>query len=228
MGLFNKKKVVVEDAVKKPETKVIVFAGVENALVPYHVARLLKAADRDLDILLIDNSQGQELFASVPHAGEIGTAEECYVLSNRVYTESAFEKFDYVIVYIGMSDNRGYFEKADKIFVMCDYTPRSAEHITYLPITKKESPEDLAMVFLNKVSSKIAEKQILQKLPYVQKGTLSFISELTQENGIGYIAFLYNGKQSVSGMSSDWKDMIAEICYVIRENGSYRKLTKSV
>ena len=228
MALFSKKVKSIEPAEKKAETRIILFTGAENGLVPYHAAKLLLAANPGTDILLIDNSIGQDLFDPVPHTEEIGNADEIYVLANRSYTEEAFRKFDYVFVYSGLRAPGEYLQHADRVFVLCDYTPKNIDRIAMLPLIKRDDPAYISMLFLDKATGKIQEKSVLQKLPYAAKGMTCLISGLTLEDKGGYIAFLHNGRQQLSSMSGDWKDMMAEVCTIIRENNSYKKAAKSV
>lgn len=231
MGLFNRKKTIVEDAPVKEKTRILVFYGLEQGLLPYHVALLLKSAEKGADILLIDNSRTQTLFESVPGQDGIGTVRDMYVLSNRAYTEEKVHCYNYVIVFMGENEDETYFSKATDLFVCSDYQPFLIKKMMSAPIIHGgEENSRLTSIFLDKVSNKIQEKDILKQLPYINKGDLCLTADISPEDHAAYLAFLYNGVQKLSVMSSDWKSIILEVCSLVNDEKSstYKKMLKSI
>ncbi|MCD8082194.1 MAG: hypothetical protein LUE86_01380 [Clostridiales bacterium] len=230
MALFQSKKTFIEEAPVKEKTKLLVFFGTERGIIPVHTAQLLKTAEKQADILLIDNSESQDLYSSVPHTDGIGSVDDMYVLSRRKYTEEAFSRFDYVIAYIGRSINFTYADHADFLFPVNDYTPDSVELLKRTAVMFPRHGQTTTMLFLNRATSKIREKNILAQIPYMGKGDLSLITEVAPEDRAGYINFLYNGKQKLSSMSGDYRNMIADICGIANEplSSTYRKNTKQI
>lgn len=227
MGLFNRKTVTEEKAPEREKTKIFVFTGTVNGMLPYHVASLLEAVEKEAEILLIDNTAEQDLFTAVSPKEGIGMANGCYVLSNRSYTEEAVKRFDYVIVNLGKRFDEEWAMAADWVFYGTDYTLESAEYLSGLPV--KEAQREAAVLFLERATGKIREKDLLRQFPFAAKGTPCLICDASREDRAGYIGFLYNGQQKLSSMSADWKAMISEIC-ILAANGKesdYRKLAKT-
>lgn len=230
MGLFRTNKTLIEEAPDHPDSKVLVFAGLEEPLFPFHVSKLLKAADAGLDILLIDNSRQQGIFSSVPNDGEIGnTSDGIYVLANREITEDAFAKFDYVIVYLGTRMDSGYLGRADMLFLEHNYTPAATILLAGVPAVRPKE-QKVAAVFFHRTGAKISERDILKQIPYIEKEDLAVSMDLAIEDQTGKLSFLYNGAQAIAPMSADWKGALSEICSLIQgpKAASYKKLCKSI
>lgn len=204
MKLFSKKKEQLQQAAAKQQTKLIVFAGSENGLFPFLTAVSLK--NNDNDVLLIDNSQTHDIFMAVPKLGDIGNANEVSVVADRMITPDVFEKFDYVIAYLGYNYEQEYYEQANQFVLLCDYTLVAREFMRNFDPLKKP----MRVVFFNRISNRVSEKSLIDVMKHCDIVTLGeYLSlEFTEIDGNAYISFLYEGYRSLSSMTKEYQKAI--------------------
>lgn len=207
MALFKKAAAVVKEAENKQDTKIILVVGAEHSIFPFHLAHSLK--NRGGDVLLIDNSISQDLFSAVPKDGEIGNAYEISVVSKRAVTMPTFKKFDFVIVYLGYTPDESYYDVADGIILLSDYTLVSRDYMA--EFDAHNIP--FQVVFFNKVTGRVSEKMLLDvmtKSP-VKAGSEIHSLEFTEEDASGYIHLLYDGFYAISKMSKDYQSTLSAL-----------------
>ena len=207
MKLFSKKNQQVQEASVKQQTRLIVFAGSENGLFPFLTAVKLK--NNENDVLLVDNSQTHDIFSAVPKQGEIGNANEVSVVADRMITPEVFEKFDYVIAYLGYNYEESYYQQADLFVLLCDYTLVARQFMH--DFDPQGTP--VRLVFFNRISNRVSEKSLVDVMQHCTMASLGeFISlEFTEVDGAAYIGFLYEGYRSLSSMSREYQKAISII-----------------
>ena len=206
MKLFSKKTPVVQLTGTKPQSKLIVFAGTENCLPAYFTAVKLH---EQADVLLIDNSQTHDLIEAVPKSGEFGNANEISVAANKMITPEVFEKFDYVVAYLGYNYDEEYCQAADLIVLVSDYTLVSKKFMS--DFDPKDTP--VRMLFINRITNRVSEKLLLDSMKHYQvsDGDSVLSCEFTEEDAAAYISFLYEGYRNFSSMSREYQKSISVI-----------------
>lgn len=208
MGLFGKKAAApqIQSAFAKHESKMILFAGSEHGIIPYHVAMQLMMSNPALDILIIDNSCSQDLFEPSLKEGDVGNVDGVSVLSARLITPEVFEKFDYIIAYLGLNYDEEYYNAADYVVLMNNYELSARRFFENFSI--KETP--VRMLFYNKINPRVTEKYMIdQMINYQIPEDLEVIAlEFTEDDASGYIGFLYDGRRPLNKMSKDYREAI--------------------
>ena len=208
---IHRSKTSLAPAKAKEDPKRIVFYGKEYGLLPYHVAALLKKEAPEKEILLIDNSSMQDLYRPLPGTEDIKSAENGYVLSRRLYDESFCKNFDYTIAYLGTYYSEEYLLNADHICLCLGYFPWEQDFMNEKSVIHHTEGQTVIGIFLDKVSGKISEKNILKNTP-LQKGDHIYVSELDPADKACYLAYAYNGSQELSKMGNRWKELIVGLC----------------
>lgn len=219
MGLFKKQKTaaVAADSVlapKKTATTIVVVVGAENAVYPFHIAHTLRNT-KQADVVLIDNSVTQVLFDSVPKIDGVGNGFEISVVSNRMISPEAFQKFDYVVVYLGYTPDTSYLEIANSIIILSDYSRENRNFLTNFNAFGKP----LQFIFFNRVTGRVTEKMMLESMRNVdiKSGAELQTLEFTEEDAVGYLSFQYDGFYPVSKMSKDYQNTMQTVIQKIAE-----------
>ncbi len=185
--------------------KVIVFAGTEKCDFCYYVSKIL-AKSRE-KVVVIDNSNSKELFTAMRHIEDdnedlyIAKRSETVYLKDIDYSPKFFEAFDYVIIYMGMAIDYALIKESDVSFMMPDYHPRSLEAM-------KGIDTDGMEFILRDKAGKLTDKAaafMMEKNPAQIAGALSF----DVHDYACYLALLYNGRQSLAGLSGEYIDALA-------------------
>ena len=225
--LKKKSEVEIINAGEKDETRIIVFTGSEKGIYPYHFALLLSAAAQDADILVVDNSVSQDMARVIPHEeGYAGAFGRVNVLSRRRFSPDAFQKFNYVIAYLGYVEDDEYMQNADAVFVMCDYGLKAYDFIRTVNIPEGKN---VMAVFTDKATSKVSEKLILAEST-LANDTEKVITDISEEDLAGYIEYLYNGNHRLGTMSQIYREAQAQMVAAVTgtDQGQLVKASKSL
>ena len=209
MKLFEKK---VETTITPAEAKEIhslyIFTGSENGMFAYHFAMALQAGKKSISVLLIDNSEKNDLFNAVPHKDENGSVGTATVVRNRIFTPSANDKFDVTIAYLGYNIDKEYIDAADKVFIMCDYSPKSRNFLK----TAQFPEGKCQMLFYNRCSAKLRENTYILDLPknIIDKETVMVCEDDIEDIG-RYQMWELGESEKLSSMSEDYRNVVVSI-----------------
>ena len=191
--------------------KIYSFVGLEHEEIPYYIAQAL--ADKNKNVLVIDNSMKHTLFLSLDRLDESSDSVEAgkiIFLRNKAFTDdSAFlEKFDCVIVYHGMNPDFEMMDLSDRNVLVLNYLTADLRDIKkYVPLEEVSEYENLSHLYKDKPSGKVSEAYIRKylEIPAVEDETsISF-----DENDLAMrVNFEYNGIQPVKGLSSETRSYI--------------------
>lgn len=193
--------------------KLISFIGEERADFAYYVAVILKNTGKR--VLVLDNSISGDLFTAVARNNPDAMMERTHSVQNLVFVRCAayqaesFSKFDYVICYAGNSYIEDTICKSDLVCFMPDYRPVSLNRgrdllCSLLEQAGMEAAEGKYFIIMRDlVSDKITDLAIAELM---QTDTERIIGHIADDPGdyAKYITFLYNGRQTIKGLSSDY------------------------
>lgn len=212
--------------------KLINFIGIERADFAYYVAKILKNENKT--ILVIDNSVTGDLFQSVT-ANDDTNQERIVEMENMVYARhvnynlETYEKFDYVICYTGAGEIDDNVIESDITYAMPDYTIHSLKKVNeqLKQIAKSEHVPMLCGIVRDLVNEKITDHAVAK---YIELEPERIAGHITLEptDMAKYIAFNYNGRQNVNGLSKDYLDALMYVVTQITcENEKHvRKIMK--
>ena len=136
--------------------KIYSFVGLEHEEIPYYIAQAL--ADKNKNVLVIDNSMKHTLFLSLDRLDESSDSVEAgkiIFLRNKAFTDdSAFlEKFDCVIVYHGMNPDFEMMDLSDRNVLVLNYLTADLRDIKkYVPLEEVSEYENLSHLYKDKPS----------------------------------------------------------------------------
>lgn len=191
--------------------KIYSFLGLEHEEIPYYIAQAL--ADKNKNVLVIDNSMKHSLFLSLNRLDESSDSVEAgkiIFLRNKAFTEeSAFlEKFDCIIVYHGMNPDFEMMDISDKNILVMNYLTADLRDIKkYVSLEDVVEYENLAHLYKDKPSGKVSEayvRKFLEIPPVEDETTITF-----DENDLAMrVNFEYNGLQPVKGLSPETRAFV--------------------
>lgn len=196
---------------KEKKTCVISVAGFCDCTIPYYIAKTL--AGMGCETLAIDNSKYTDMFYALSGGVETEVAEADLVigLKNIEFSPEPFSRFDYVVVWHGCSIDKELWEYSDLRILSPDY---NEAHNVYLAKELEDVSHDMHIVFWNKVSSRVAEKDVLKRLGvkdndvYVEIGQQVIEADGTDMGNA--VNLSKNGTQALKHFSVQFKEVIAE------------------
>lgn len=209
------------------KTKLISFTGKERGDVPFYMAALLACTGNE--VLIVDNSEGSDLFGSVPKPDgeDFAKTGRVSVVRKKKYSEEFFSVFDYVIIYNGYCMGEDFEElvnESDVNYLVTDYS-----WVTTLFMKKQLenlSDKKFRVIFIDKPSGKIHEKLILDEIGVANVEEQYMLPADPQDYGC-YVNFLRNGRQKLAPLSADFKNMFTQEFSILTESEDvkFRKKT---
>jgi len=205
----EKNEVAVVPKKKKPIKRlanVSIFTGLERSDFVYFMAKLLSGEG---SVLVIDNSVSGDLYNAVNIFDDSYAVEKEYVNYARNIKPSwiLFNKFDFVLLYLGNNYDEKLMRDIKKVFVMPDYTPAELSRFTSLdPKTKKVC----SLIMRDKASNRISDRAVPEMLdinPVQFKGTISY----DREDYCAYLSFVYDGNQKLKNLSPNYMEALAYV-----------------
>ncbi len=185
--------------------KLIVFSGSERCDVSYFAGRVLRCTGGR--VIVIDNSRTKDLFETIHQGVDLEDDEFEFerdgitYLKDVAYSPEFFEAFDYVIIHEGRMIDKMLHDVADLVYMMSDYYPQhlkrirgyDAPNVEYLMLDKVPKINDTSAAELMQAPL----EKIIGGLPYESTDYAC------------YLSFLYNGSQSFSALSGEYKDFLS-------------------
>lgn len=211
------------------------FLGAYRCSLPYYLSRVMQ--DLNQKTLVVDNTNDNTLFEIFKK-----TTDDDYVrrknviyVKNRVFDKEVFSKFENVFVLMGQSPDRIDFEvlkESDHLIILTEYDIFSLRQTKdILGILYKQSPNylsnkqrDVFMVWKNKCSSKIRERDVESK--WRLSVTQRFIIPMSYENEKNYIALSHNGKGSLKSLTKEYKSCLNDLADSITKNQKTRQIKR--
>lgn len=201
---------------------IISFAGIEKNDIAYHLFNAISKLQKDISVLIIDNSADKDFFEAIPKLdGESTTMfGNATVVKDKILTREVAEYFDYVFIIHGIHIDIDSLNDSNIVYLQCDYTPKSIQRIASLEFDK-----EVKIIYVDKTTDKLKEKFIEKdfKLNVADRIVLYQNSQDSES----YTLLQHNGKQSISKMSKEYRDMIAELCQDITQENP-KKIKKAV
>lgn len=187
--------------------KLVTIINSERCDFTYYLGRVLSSMSSS--VIMIDNSETHELFDTVLNPlTEEDKEQEMVERGNVTYLKDVgfspefFPTFDYIVVHMGNSYDEEFIDNSNDIISMPDCRPSSLKSVPELP--------DRTEYILRDRAGKINEKSAAALLN-VNIDQIAGAIEHDADDYAHYIAFLYNGKQKIRGVSDD---MIQALAYV--------------
>ena len=177
--------------------RTITIRGKERGDFPYYVAKSL-ACNR-FKVAVIDNSYDKDLYESVhQYMDDEASVEKeniVYIRDAEVSDDFA-EKFDYVVFYLGLTDDRKMGEYS---FILHDYT---GQEIHRMKSMDRALLDNSYFLMRDKVTNKISERDIARMLEIKDEQILGYIP-LDEKDQMAYVNLSHTGRQRIKDTSVD-------------------------
>ena len=187
--------------------KLIVFSGSERCDVSYFAGRALRATGAR--VIVIDNSRTKDLFEAICQGVELDYDEFEFerdgvtYLKDVAYSPEFFEAFDFVIVHEGRSIDKPLHNEADLVYMITDYYPQHLKRIRGLD---GANVEYVMLDKVGKINDTSAAELLEAPLDKIIGGLPYDVTDYTC-----YLSLLYNGSQSFSPLSPEYKMFLSYI-----------------
>lgn len=200
------------------DIKIVSVLGKEYGDLPYYLARMIE--EKKYRTLVIDNSSSHDLFLSLKRADEDADYVEhgCTVyMRNKTATKEdlgAFVKFDVVIVYHGLNEDKELIDMSDLVIIQTDYLPSTLrlinDYIDMEYINETVPKDAVGVVYRDKVNNKISEQYVLKELG-LNGIEMEYYIPLDEGTYASYLNFCHNGIQNIKGVCSEMKSTITSL-----------------
>ena len=192
-------------------SNIISFVGLEREDIPYYIAQAI--AEKNKNVLVIDNSMSHNLFLSFHRIDEDDDSVESgriLYLRNKNYSEKTFEKFDVVIVFMGLNPVQDLIDISEKVVFVTSYMPSDIRIITKYINTEslyEQYKDKMSILFVEKPSNKVSEK-FIESFYEFKTFEDEFVLSFDETDFAMRQNFQINGSQQWKGVSSEMKDYI--------------------
>ena len=193
----------------KANLRIISFAGVKHADIPYYMAKLLAIGRRN--VLIVDNSEQHDLYQSIykKHEMDIVNVGNITYIKDIAWSPESFEKFEVVIIYHGEEIDRDIWENSTNRFLLMNTDRFDMERVR-AGIPEGSAPFVILMVdvYYGKIKAKdipaflnISDSMVngIESLPFDEKDAAALE------------AFQFNGIQRVRDTSDSMKEFLLDI-----------------
>lgn len=200
------------------DIKIVSILGKEYGDFPYYLSRMIE--EKKFRTLVIDNSSSHDLFLSLKRADEDADYVEhgrTVFMRNKTATKEelgAFVKFDVIIIYHGLNEDKQLIDISDFVIVQTDYLPPTIrlvnDYIDMQYINETVPKDALAVVFRDKVNNKISEQYVLRELglSHVEQ---EFYIPFDDGTYAAYLNLCHNGIQQIKGVCSEMRSAVSTI-----------------
>ena len=190
--------------------KIISFAGVRHADIPYYMAKIMST--KGGYVLVIDNSYENDLYLAVQREEGSESAlkqRNIFYMCNVCYDQSFFEKFASVVVYHGMDIDEEIWKASTDRYLMVNtdrFDMRAARDAV------RDLEDQVTIIVVDAYYEKIKEPMVAKLLEITGtklKDTLVLPAEPADRSALE--AFQFNGVQRVAQTSKVMKELMQNL-----------------
>lgn len=196
--------------------KIYVFAGLERCDFVYYLGNILSVTEKT--VLIIDNSSLHDLFYAVAGIDEDARSfcrQNITYLLNAGYSESLYEKYDFVLVYQGMQFDHEEADMAEHIYFMPDLLPITL-HAFAKHMHELENYENSSLIFRDQTSGKISTPSAAAIMGMPKECIVGSILCDFRDYGM-YLSLTHNGHQSIRDLSPSFMEALTYVAEDILE-----------
>lgn len=221
-------------------TYIISFIGSENADLPYYLAKCLDGYGKT--VLVLDNTRYGDAYYTqkrpdfVPQQAQEDAIQVKGITYHRniAYSHRAFQCYDYVFILHGEYFEPSYLDNkiSDMIYLVSDFEPKHIRYIkSHFMEEKEEKKYKVTLILKDMMNEKVSAKTIIKSL---QANTCfdiekHYVIPFDETDKKMYQSLSYNGTQKLKHLSSDYKDVLADIVsFMTGQENDVKKIKKYI